>query len=212
MRAQAEGASETRSTKQANEIPARSLFGLNAANFFQAEMIGVILPVLSALLREMHWRYDSIGIATATAGLGTLVMQTPAGWLTDRIEKRRLLFAAMAVLTGASIALIPFLSRSRILTDSLLFASGAAQSFFAPLLAALALALAGHARLNRVIGVNQSWNHAGNIVSALAAMALVSLLGLRSLFYAAACTSALAAMAVFYIRKEDLKERAVGPP
>ncbi len=211
MRAQAEGASEKRTTEQENGIPARSLVGLNAANFFQAEMIGVILPVLSALLREMHWRYDSIGIATAAAGLGTLVMQTPAGWLTDRINRRRLLFAAMAVLTGASVALIPVLSRSRIFTDSLLFVSGAAQSFFAPLLAALALALVGHARLNRTIGVNQSWNHAGNIVSALAAMGLVSLFGLRSLFYAAACTSALAAIAVFYIRQEDLNPRARGP-
>ncbi len=167
--------------------------------------------MLSALLREMHWRYDSIGIATGSAGLGTLVMQTPAGWLTDRIDKRRLPFASMAVLSGASVALIPFLSPSRIFTDSLLFASGAAQSFFVPLLAALALALAGHSRLNRVIGANQSWNHAGNIVSALAAMALVSFFGLRSLFYAAACTSALAAMAVFYIRKEDLNEWAGGP-
>ncbi|MBV8865289.1 MAG: MFS transporter [Acidobacteriaceae bacterium] len=210
MRAQAEGASQQKTRKPGKSIQGRSLAGLNAANFFQAEMVGVVLPVLSAFLRETHWRYDSIGIATAAAGLGTLVMQTPAGWLTDRIAKRRLLFASMAVLTGASIALIPLLSRSRILIDGLLFVSGAAQSFSAPLLAALALGLAGHSRLNRVIGANQSWNHAGNIVSALAAMALVSLFGLRSLFYAAAFTSALAAIAVFYIRREDLNERVSG--
>jgi hypothetical protein len=46
---------------------------LNAANFFQAEMIGVVLPVLNAYLKEAGWRYDSIGAATALAGLGTLL-------------------------------------------------------------------------------------------------------------------------------------------
>ena len=43
------------------QLPKRSLIGLNAANFFQAEMVGVILPVLNAFLKEANWRYDAIG-------------------------------------------------------------------------------------------------------------------------------------------------------
>src|SRR5579863_5587877 len=39
----------------------RSLFGLNAINFFQAEMVGVIMPILGVLLKERGWRYDAIG-------------------------------------------------------------------------------------------------------------------------------------------------------
>ena len=38
------------------QLPKRSLIGLNAANFFQAEMVGVILPVLNAFLKEANWR------------------------------------------------------------------------------------------------------------------------------------------------------------
>jgi hypothetical protein len=61
-------------------LPRRSLIGLNAANFFQAEMVGVILPVLNAFPKEANWRYDSIGYATAAAGLGTLFSRRrPAG-------------------------------------------------------------------------------------------------------------------------------------
>jgi hypothetical protein len=41
-------------------------------------------------------------------------------------------------------------------------------------LAALALGLAGQARLSRVMGANQGWNRAGNIAAALLAMAMVS--------------------------------------
>ena len=57
-------------------IGKQSLAGLNAINFFQAEMVGVVLPALSVFLKEAHWRYDSIGAATALAGLGTLLLQT----------------------------------------------------------------------------------------------------------------------------------------
>jgi MFS family permease len=91
--------------------------------------------------------------------------------------------------------------------DGLLFLFGIAQSFFAPVLGALALALAGHKRLNRVIGTNQSWNHAGNLAAALAAMLLVSKFGLTSVFYSAAVCSMLAAGSVLLMRESDLNER-----
>jgi MFS family permease len=189
------------------QLPKKSLAGLNAANFFQAEMVGVVMPVLNALLRESHWRYDAIGMATAAAGLGTLIFQTPAGWITDRVSCRRFLFAAMAIVTGACLALIPVIPRGYVWIDSLLFVSGAVQSFFAPLLGALALALAGHKRLNRTMGANQGWNHAGNIFAALLAMGVVSALGLNALFYSVAACSLLAAGSVLLIRERDLDER-----
>ncbi len=185
---------------------ARSEFGLNAANFFQAEMVGVILPVLSAFLQEAHWRYDSIGIATAAAGLGTLIFQTPAGLITDKFSCRRRLFSLAALATGICFGFIPFVVRSFFWINSLLFLSGVAQSFFAPLLGALALALVGHDRLNRTVGANQGWNHAGNIVAALAAMAAVSAFGPRSVFYAVALSSIFAMGAVLLIRESDLDE------
>jgi len=188
-------------------LPKRSLIGLNAANFFQAEMVGVILPILNAFLKEANWRYDAIGFATAAVGLGTLLFQAPAGWLTDKLTCRRTLFALAALLTGACFAVIPFLPRTRLWVDSLLFVSGVSQSFFGPLLGALALALAGHKYLNRVMGTNQSWNHAGNIVAAVIAMGLVSTLGLTSIFYSVSACSLLAGASVLLIREKDLNER-----
>jgi MFS family permease len=189
------------------QLPKRSLIGLNAANFFQAEMVGVILPVLNAFLKEANWRYDAIGFATAAAGLGTLLFQSPAGWLTDKLMCRRALFAGVALTTGACFAVLPFVPRTHVWVASLLFLAGASQSFFGPLLGALALALAGHKYLNRVMGTNQSWNHAGNIVAAVAAMGLVSALGLTSIFYSVGACSLLAGASVLLIREKDLDER-----
>ncbi len=188
------------------QLPGRSLFGLNAANFFQAEMVGVILPVLNALLKSAGWRYDAIGLATAAAGLGTLLFQGPAGWLTDRLSNRRLIFVAVSLLTGLCFVVFPLVPLAPRWVDTLLFISGAAQSLFVPLLGALALGLAGHKLLNPTMGANQGWNHAGNIAAALLAMALVSALGLNSVFYAVGVGSLFAAASVLLIRERDLNE------
>ena len=86
---------------------------------------------------------------------------------------------------------------------ALLFTAGAAQSFFGPVLAALALSLVGHARLDKTIGANQSWNHAGNVVAAVAGIAIVAKFGLSAIFYAVGVSSALAAASVLLIRRRD---------
>jgi MFS family permease len=181
-----------------------SRFGLNAANFFQAESVGVVLPVLSGFLRAAGWQYDSIGVATAVAGLGTLLFQTPAGLLTDRINARRAIFAVTCILTGGCFVFLPAAAHSFSGILALLFTAGAAQSFFAPVLAALALSLVGHARLDRTIGTNQSWNHAGNIVAAVAGIAIVARFGLAAIFFAVGVSSALAAASVLLMRGQDL--------
>jgi MFS family permease len=188
-------------------IGSQSIIGLNAINFLQAEMVGVILPSLNAFLKESGWRYDSIGLATAAAGLGTLVFQTTAGEITDRVSSRRALFAAAAIVTGLCFAAIPLVPHSQGWINGLLFLSGAVQSLFAPLLGALALALVGHQMLNRTAGINQGWNHAGNIVAAVTGIALVRFFGLSSIFYAVGISSLLAAASVFMIKQTDLDER-----
>jgi MFS family permease len=199
------------STHKNRPIKTQSLIGLNAINFFQAEMVGVVLPSLSAFLKEAGWRYDSIGLATAAAGLGTLLFQTIAGGVTDRVSSRRFLFATAAIFTGFCFVAIPLVPHSQWWINGLLFLSGAVQSLFAPLLGALALALVGHEMLNRTAGINQGWNHAGNIVAAVTAIALVRFFGLSSILYAVGFSSLLAAASVFLIKQGDLDEhRATG--
>ena len=180
---------------------------MNAANFFQAEMVGVVLPVLSTFLRESNWRYDAIGVATAAGALGSLLFQTPAGLITDRVSCRRRLFAMAALLTGVCFAIIPLVPHSYQYIVPPLFLAGAAGAFFAPVLAALALALVGHARLSRTIGTNQGWNHAGNIAAAVSAIAVVSRFGINSIFYAVGLSSLCAACSALLIRENDLDER-----
>src|SRR5947209_10145351 len=94
-------------TAAASSVSLRSRLGLNAANFFLAEVTGVVMPFLSKFLAERGWRDDAIGIAAAVAGLGVFLMQTPAGFLVDRVRRRRSLLAGASLLLGGCYGLLP---------------------------------------------------------------------------------------------------------
>jgi MFS family permease len=185
--------------------------GLNAVNFFLAEITGVVMPFLGDYLKGKQWSETAIGVALSLAGLGVFLMQTPAGMIVDRVRQRRTLVAGASILLGVCYGLLPLVPAHRGWVDPLLFVAGTGQAFFLPVLGALALGLVGHAALNRTVGSNQGWNHAGNLAAALLAMGLVSLFGLASVFYAVPIVSALAAGSVFLIRKAEVDEnRASG--
>jgi MFS family permease len=192
-------------------VSLRSRVGLNAANFFLAEITGVVMPFLGSYLEGRQWSETAIGVAIALAGLGVFLMQTPAGMITDRVHQRRTLLAGASIVLGVCYGLLPLVPAHPAWVDPLLFVAGAGQAFFLPLLGALALGLVGHAALNRTIGHNQGWNHAGNLTAALLAMCVVSLFGPMSVFYAVMVVSTLAAGSVFLMRENEIDEsRASG--
>jgi MFS family permease len=179
-----------------------------AANFFLAELTGVVIPFLAKLLADRGWRDDSIQYAAAACGLGVFLAQTPAGLLADRFRNRRGLLAVASLVVGLCFGTFPLVPADWRIVDALMFTGGAAQAFFVPLLGALALGLAGHAGLHRIMGENQGWNHAGNIAAAVIAMLVAGWLGLPAVFYTVGVVSVLAAASVFAIRGADLHKEA----
>ncbi len=185
---------------------ASSRLGLNAANFFLAEVTGVVMPFLGKFLGDHGWDREATGIAAAIAGLGVFLMQTPAGFIVDRASSRRGLLAGALLVVGAAYFLVPLVPARAAWIDPLLFVAGTANAFFAPLPGALALALVGHRALSRTVGANQGCNHAGNIAAALSAMLLVGWFGTASVFYTVLAVSVLAAGSVFLMRGGELDE------
>ncbi len=165
------------------------------------------MPFLGSYFKGRDWTEEAIGNAIAVAGLGVFLMQTPAGLIVDRVRQRRTMLAATSLLLGLCYGLVPLVPAKPGWVDPLLFLAGTAQAFFLPLLGALALGLVGHAALNRTMGSNQSWNHAGNLAAALLAMGIVSLFGVTAVFFAVTLVSVLAASSVFVIRKEEVDEQ-----
>ena len=97
-------------TKSKPSPSRRSLIGLNAVNFFLAEMAGVIGPFLAVFLKQKEWTYSQIGMASAIAGLGTLIFQTPAGFICDFFENRKFLLGLTSLLLGSCFGILPIVA------------------------------------------------------------------------------------------------------
>lgn len=191
-------------------MPSRSEIGLHAVSFLQADALGVAVPFVGNLLAEHGWRYDQIGVAIACISLGVTVLQTPAGILADRVGHRHLLLAATALVVGLAFGLLPLVPLTMGIVLPMMLLSGAGQAFFYPLKNAVALDLAGHTGLSRIVGTNLSWNHLGNIASALGAMALAHRGGLDWPLYAVGAICLFAMAAALLIRPGPAPRRS-GP-
>lgn len=191
-----------------DRVSRRSLIGLNAVNFFLAEVSAVIVPFLAVYLKQKGWSYEQIGVATAGASAGTLVSQTPVGFICDRYKNRKHLLGMMTLAIGICYGLIPVFAHNRIWVDSLLFLSGVAGAFFAPLLATLALSLASNKKFGATMGENQGWNHAGNIAAALLSLWVVKALGVESIFFIMAAISIFGVLSLGLIKNSELDPKA----
>ena len=184
--------------------PQRTRIGLNLANFLLAELMGIVLPLLGDYLRSHGWEYGQIGLATAMTGLGLLCAQLPVGMFIDRCRYYRGMLISASVLVGATFGVIPWLVDYHGLLYMVLLISGIGQAFIFGLLAALPLALAGKAGVNRLMGENQAWNHTGNVVAGVGILAMVAHFGTSTIFYLTGTISLFAAAACLLMRPRDL--------
>jgi MFS family permease len=184
---------------------------LDALNFFLADVRQGLGPYLAIyLLTERHWAEDQIGFVMTIATICGLIVQTPAGALTDLSHaKRAIVVAAALVVTGASI-LLPFMS-SFVLVAGSQAAADAAAAFFGPAIAAITLGIMGPRAFTRRIGRNESFNHAGNAaVAALAGFGAWKY-GPIVVFYLIAAMALLSIVSVLTIRAEAIDyDRARG--
>src|SRR5437660_1702498 len=124
----------------------RSLRGLAWLNFFLADVQTGLGPFLAIYLAGQFWNEEWVGIALTVGGIASIICQTPAGALVDRLRSKRALVAAATVLLAAGTvllavwpALVPVMVAQTII--------GTASSVFGPAIAAISLGLVGHGRL-----------------------------------------------------------------
>lgn len=157
--------------REAGKQPStRSLHGLDALNFFLADVRDGLGPYLAIYLISVRgpdqgWNEATTGLVMTIAGIAGLIAQTPAGALIDRTSHKRAIIITGAVAVTLSCLTLPFISNFYIVaaTQS---AAGIAGAIFPPALAAITLGIVGPTMFSKRIGRNEAFNHGGNAVSA----------------------------------------------
>ena len=162
---------------------ARAERALDAANFFLADVRDGLGPYLAVyLLTEQHWDEARIGFVMSVATVAGILAQTPAGALVDATRAKRLVMVAAAIVVTAASLLLPLFPEFWPVAVSQGVAH-AAGVIFPPAIAAISLGVVGHSTFARRIGRNETFNHAGNAVSAVIAGGAAYLFGPVVVFF-----------------------------
>ncbi|CAB5693599.1 Arabinose efflux permease [Delftia tsuruhatensis] len=175
---------------------------LPGLHFFLADVRDGMGPFLGVFLLAQGWRLDDIGYVMALGGMAGMLATTPLGALVDASRhKRRLLAVAIALLLAGNLAIWAFPSLA--VTAASQVVAGLAAALVAPCLLAITLQITGHAGLPRQLGINEAWNHAGNVAAAALAGAMGFRWGLPSVFVLMALMGCAALMCLGRMRLHE---------
>lgn len=182
----------------------RSLRGLDLVNVFMADVkdgVGVYLSVY--LLAEQKWDPSHIGMVVAIPWLVSILAQSPVGGFIDHTRRKRLLLVVASAVVALSCLTVVFFPR--MLPIALAQTGlGLVQTVFPPCVAAITLGMVGHERLGRRVGRNESFNHAGNMLAAVVAIAIGWFISFEGIFYFSVFQCVAIILATLLIRERDI--------
>jgi MFS family permease len=165
--------------------PLRCKLGLNGLNFFIAAVQTGFGPFFSVYLTEQGWSQGDIGFALSVGTGAVLISQLPAGMLVDQIHHKRLANGIGLLLVGASaLVLVMTPTPGPVWSSQIVHAVGSC--ILGPAIAALTLALVGHAAFGEQLGSNARYASIGNAAAAAGLGALASYASERAVFIATA--------------------------
>ncbi|NEU12369.1 MFS transporter [Methylobacterium sp. BTF04] len=189
---------------------ARSLRGLDALNFFLADVRDGLGPYLAIYLiavrgPDQGWNEATTGLVMTIAGIAGLIAQTPAGALIDRTSSKRAIVIAGAIAVTVSCLILPFISNFYLVAATQSVA-GIAGAIFPPALAAITLGVVGPKLFSKRIGRNEGFNHAGNATSAAIAGGTAYFFGPIVVFWLMAVLAALSIGAMLMVPADAIDD------
>ena len=149
-------------------VPIRCTLGLNALNLFTAAVQTGFGPFFSVYLTEQGWSQVDIGFALSIGTASVLLLQLPAGGLVDMIHHKRFAIGLALLLIGVSaLMLVATPTQGPVWAAQVMHAIGSC--IMTPAIAALTLALCGHAGFSERLGINARYASIGDALAAGAA-------------------------------------------
>jgi len=191
--------------------PARqSLAGLDALNFFMANVQTGFGPFIAVYLTEQKWTQVEIGIVLTVASMASLFGQVPGGALVDAARSKRLVAAfavgmiAVSATMLAAAPIFPVVLLAEVLHSL-------ASCVMGPVIATISLGLVGRAAIGERLGRNACFGSLGNGLAAALMGACGRLISDRAVFIVTALLALPALGSLRWIRPQDIDAvRAVG--
>lgn len=191
-------------TQQVRSDSAAWLPGLN---FFLADVRDGLGPFLGVFLMGRGWHADDIGYVMTIGGIAGMLATTPLGALVDASKCKRLLLALGAILIIMG-TLALFVSTSFLVTAASQIGTGVVAAIIGPSMVGITLGIVGQAKLSHQLGINEAWNHGGNLVSAALAGILGYQWGLPAVFILMALMAVGSLICIRKIRPQDIDHDA----
>lgn len=186
-----------RSTRKASQR------GLSGLNFFMADVRDGIGPFLGVFLMSHGWQADDIGYLMAVSGFAGMLATTPMGAWVDASHRKRAMLAGAAVVVLAS-NLVLWVSPSPCIAAASQILSAVAGALFGPAIMGLTLGMVGSRGLAKQLGVNEAWNHTGNVAAAACAGLAGYRWGLPAVFVLMVLMAGGALLCLRRIRSQDI--------
>jgi predicted MFS family arabinose efflux permease len=183
------------------------LWPLLALNFFMADMQSGIGPFVGVFLLERGWASGMIGTAMTMGNIAGMLITTPFGGLIDTSRYKRLwvIVPGFAVVAGSSIIL---LSQNFWAVAASQIATSVAGAAIVPAVTGITLGMVKQRGFNRQNGLNQAFNHAGNMVGAAASGYLGRQFGYFYVFLLAAAFGVITIACVLMIPPSSIDNHA----
>jgi MFS family permease len=187
-----------------NKTPSKtSITGLNWMIFFLSDVRPGIGPFLSILLKSYyHWNTGQVGIALGAMDFSAALSQIPSGLIVDSLKIKRFLIFCASLAISIGCALIYFFHDFYPVIGAQ-FMIGVAAAILPPAIAAVTLGLVGRDKFPKRISINETWGHAGNVVTAGIVGLLGYLLGLQWILY---LVIVFASLSIFFLTFINPKE------
>jgi MFS family permease len=184
-------------------ISKQSRQGLDWLNFFLADIQTGFGAFLAFYLADLGWDKGQVGLALSAGTVAGLIAHIPGGAIVDWVPWKRgfaALGIAMIAASGLILALTP--------TFTLVFAAeilhGLSGGIVTPAIAAISLGLVGRGAMSARTGRNNSYDAAGNALTAGAMGAAGQYIAKSAIFFGAAALCIPALVALSLIKSDEI--------
>lgn len=171
-----------------------------------ADMQAGIGPFLGVFLLAHGWATGLIGTVMTIGGIAGMAVTAPAGALIDATHHKRMFVAVPGVCVILASAAILLSQHFWVICASQV-TSAIAGAAIGPAVNGMTLGIVRQAGFNRQTGINQAFNHAGNMVGAGLSGLLGWVFGMAAVFWLAAVFGILSIISVALIPARAIDHR-----